>query len=77
MINYKQIAEKITGKKIGHYDSPGATDGRYFCEKGILCIIIQPNGGGMHSDFEWIERGGMEKLTQINLQFLRENALIE
>jgi len=76
MRKYLSIAEEVLGQKVPYYSSPGANDGRYFCAVGIPCVIIQPKGGCMHSDTEWIEIGGMEKLTEINLRFIKECAKI-
>ncbi|MBW3568655.1 M20 family metallopeptidase [Candidatus Parcubacteria bacterium] len=70
------IAEKVLGRKIKHADSAGSTDGRYFGSKGIPCIVIQPRGGNRHGDDEWIETGGMEKLTEMILQFIKQYAKI-
>lgn len=34
----------------------GATDGRWFAEYGIPCIVTGPHGHGAHGDDEWIVR---------------------
>lgn len=76
IVSYKAIAEQVLEKPVEFYGSPGANDGRYFCAYGIDCVIMQPVGGCMHSDDEWIESGGMEKFTEINLRFIKQYAKI-
>jgi acetylornithine deacetylase/succinyl-diaminopimelate desuccinylase-like protein len=75
--NFLPIAEKVLGKKIEYGNSAGSTDGRYLSDRGIACIVIQPNGGDRHADSEWIEVGGMEKLTEMTLQYIEQYAAID
>lgn len=70
------VAEEVLDKKIKTCHSIGATDGRYFCEKNIPCIVIQPNGGGRHSDSEWVDSNGVEDLTKILVKFIKKQAII-
>ena len=70
---FTHIAEDVLGRKIKTGHSKGSTDGRYFCSQNIPCIVIQPNGGGRHSDEEWIDKKGMQDLTRIVHKFITEN----
>lgn len=74
---FVEIAEKVLGRKIEESHSAGSTDGRYFCDKGIPCIVIQPSGNGRHSDDEWVDRKGVEDLTEIILQYIEKYAIIK
>lgn len=76
MDEFMAIAEKITGRKIKQGHSLGATDARYLCARGIPCIVIQPDGGGRHSDDEWIDEAGLLNLTEIIHSYIRSYAII-
>ncbi|HMH70070.1 MAG TPA: M20 family metallopeptidase [Candidatus Saccharimonadales bacterium] len=41
--------------EITYRESYGASDGRYFAPYNIPCIIIEPYGGGRHSNEEWLQ----------------------
>lgn len=71
------IAEEVLGKKIGYSHSTGATDARYLCAYDVPAIVIQPNGGGMHSDYEWVDAKGLHDLTEIILRFIDKCAIIK
>lgn len=43
----------------GYALSFGASDARFFAEKGIPTIVTRPDGGGMHGDSEWIDEAGL------------------
>jgi len=47
--------QKQTGKDVEYMESYGATDGRYFAEHGIPCIITEPRGGNRHGPEEWLK----------------------
>jgi acetylornithine deacetylase/succinyl-diaminopimelate desuccinylase-like protein len=46
--------EAITGKPPQYTKSFGASDARYFAQYDIPCIVIEPYGGGRHSQEEWL-----------------------
>lgn len=69
-----KVAERVLGRKISKGHSLGTTDARYFCARGIPCIVIQPDGGGRHSDDEWVDEKGVESLTEIIHKYLQDYA---
>lgn len=74
--DFEKIAVDVLGEPMQYSHATGATDARYMVPKGISCIIIQPNGGARHSNHEWIEIGGMEKLTEMIYRYIKQNAKI-
>lgn len=66
--------EDVLQKKITTGCSAGATDGRYFCEKNIPAIVIQPDGDGRHANSEWLDKKGFYQLTQIVQNYLEKCA---
>lgn len=77
VVDFIKVAEEILDKKISQSHSTGATDARYFCEYDIPCIVIQPNGGGLHADNEWVDAKGVEDLTEILFNFITKCAIKE
>lgn len=57
--------KEITGKEPSYCDSYGASDARYFVAHDIPCILIEPNGGGRHSEAEWLEASDLEKYYRV------------
>lgn len=51
---YKEIAESLLQREIPFKREHGGTDARYFSEKGIAAFLFGPEGGGIHSDDEWV-----------------------
>lgn len=52
---FLQALQEQTGKDITYMESYGATDGRYFAEHNIPCIIVEPRGGYRHGPEEWLK----------------------
>lgn len=77
VIDFIKTAEKVLGKTISQSHSTGATDARYFCEYDIPCIVIQPDGGGLHAEDEWVDAEGVADLTKILFNFITECAIKE
>lgn len=46
--------EKVTCEPAKFTKSYGGSDGRFFAQYDIPCIIVQPHGGGRHSPDEWL-----------------------
>lgn len=76
VIEFKKIAEEVLGRQIPLGHSAGTTDARYFCAKNIPCVVIQPDGGGRHSDSEWVDKNGVENMTIILYKFITQYAII-
>jgi len=53
---------------LGH--EHGATDGRFFSEKGTPTVIMYPEGGNLHADGEWVSVSSLLKLKEIMSQYL-------
>jgi succinyl-diaminopimelate desuccinylase len=53
---WDQVVREIRGDNApdGYALSFGASDARFFAAKGIPTIVTRPDGGGMHSEQEWI-----------------------
>lgn len=51
---YTKIASDILGRDVPCKREHGGTDARYFSEKGIPAFLFGPEGGGLHSDSEWV-----------------------
>ena len=67
---YKQVAQEILGREVQFDKEHGATDGRFFAEKGIPVIITNAIGGGIHSPDEWVDVSSLEKLKEIFRAFV-------
>jgi acetylornithine deacetylase/succinyl-diaminopimelate desuccinylase-like protein len=50
--------------------SHGSSDARFFLEKKIPVILVRPEGGGQHSEKEWISIKGLEKFYSILKEFV-------
>lgn len=72
VVDFIRIAEDVLRRKIPTGHSLGATDARFFCARRIPCIVIQPDGGGRHSDDEWVDQAGLTQLTAILNRYIRE-----
>ncbi len=69
---YKEKAEKILNRKIEFICEHGATDGRFFAQKGIPVIITNAIGYGLHTDEEWVDLESLNTLKEIFKSFLDE-----
>jgi acetylornithine deacetylase/succinyl-diaminopimelate desuccinylase-like protein len=50
--------------------SHGSSDARFFLEKKIPVILVRPEGGGHHSENEWISIKGLEKFYSVLKEFV-------
>ncbi len=74
VVSFIKTAEDVLDKKISYSHSTGSTDARFFCAKDIPTIVIQPDGGGRHSNDEWVDEKGLGQLTEILYRYIREEA---
>lgn len=72
--DYKAFAEKALGKKIEFEQQGGATDSRAFAERGSIVIMHSGSGDGMHASGEYVEFETVEKLAEIQTEFLKHLA---
>ncbi len=63
--SFLNALESVTEKKPSFCDSYGGSDARYFAALDIPCILIEPSGGGRHSDNEWLEASDLEKYYRV------------
>ncbi len=68
---FSEIVKEVTGKaEFGKIY--GATDGRFFAEKGIPCIMVYPIGDGIHGKEEWVDIDSIFKLEEIFYRFIKQ-----
>jgi succinyl-diaminopimelate desuccinylase len=48
----------------------GSSDARFFSEKNIPVIVIRPDGGGHHSEEEWIDLKSLNKFYKVLKAFV-------
>ncbi len=49
----------------------GATDGRFFASLGIPVITLYPVGGGIHSEYEWVEIDSLYKMYELFYDYVK------
>ena len=76
VVEFIEVAEKVLGHQIPTAHSVGATDARFFCARDVPCVVIQPNGGGRHSKDEWVDKKGVEQLTEILRKYIAKYGII-
>jgi succinyl-diaminopimelate desuccinylase len=65
---------EVIGRTTESSRAYAATDGRYFGAHGIPCVIVEPPGGGRHSENEWISIEGCQQFLVILSEFVRVQA---
>jgi succinyl-diaminopimelate desuccinylase len=63
--SFLETLRRQTGQEVDYCESYGASDGRFFAEFDIPCIIMEPNGGGRHSSEEWLATTDLEKYYRL------------
>ena len=74
ILDYKKFAEKILGKKLTFEYEGGATDAKEFAVRGSTVIMHSGTGDGMHAADEYVEVDSVEKIAEIQTQFLEKLA---
>ena len=72
LIKYKRIAEEVLNRKLSFSKEHGATDGRFFSERGMPVLITAPRGGNIHGNDEWVDLNSLEALFNIFFRFVKE-----
>jgi succinyl-diaminopimelate desuccinylase len=62
--------DDIVGREHAYIDAYGATDGRWFAEYGIPCIIIAPDGGDFHGPDEWVSRSDLKIFYDMTVDYI-------
>lgn len=70
ILDYKQFAENIMGRKIEFEHIGGATDSRSFALKGSTVIMHSGTGDGMHASGEYVELESVKQIADIQIKFL-------
>ncbi len=73
---FRKIAEKRYGIKAGKTRSYGASDARFFGERGVPVLVIAPKGGEIHSDGEWIDLEDLTRFYYVLKQWVLESSPI-
>lgn len=67
---FRALVEAHTGKKnLQPILSHGASDARFFAEHDIPVIVIRPDGGGHHSEVEWIDVKALQTFNNVIRDF--------
>lgn len=72
LMKYKRIAESILKHSVPFTKEHGATDGRFFSERGMAVLITAPKGGNIHGNDEWVNLNSLVDLFNIFLRFVKE-----
>ncbi|UFX82798.1 M20 family metallopeptidase [Candidatus Absconditicoccus praedator] len=68
---YYDIAKNVLGTdEIYFVREHGASDGRFFAQKGSKIILHRPSCGNLHVKKEWVSIAGIEGLYEIYSDFL-------
>lgn len=70
ILDYKHFAEEILGQELEFEHIGGATDSRSFAVRGSIVIMHSGTGEGMHAEGEYVEVDSVEKIADIQIQFL-------
>jgi succinyl-diaminopimelate desuccinylase len=74
--SFLAIAEQVTGEPITKTHSLGSSDACYFGDQNIPTIVIRPNGGGAHSDQEWIDKTGVVQFYEVIKTYIEHTTKI-
>ncbi len=69
---YIDVCRSAISKDITMIKCHSASDGRFFAHKNIPCLIMNPIGGNIHGDDEWVSLSSLITLKAIYEQYLRE-----
>ncbi len=74
ILQYKKLAEEKLAKRIEFEYIGGATDSREFAKKGSIVIMHSGSGDGEHTAGEYVDWSSVEKLFDIQKDFLKQLA---
>jgi succinyl-diaminopimelate desuccinylase len=67
---YISICRESLGKDVQIVKCHTASDGRFFAKKNIPCLIMNPIGGNIHSNDEWVSLSSLNELKTIYGKYL-------
>jgi succinyl-diaminopimelate desuccinylase len=68
--NYKKIIEKHFQTKVAFKGEHGGSDARFFTKFNFPVFIHNANGGGHHSEKEWVDLESLEVLKEVLKEFI-------
>jgi len=68
----RKAAREVTGKRIGFGSNHGASDARYFIEKGINTAVLGPVGKNHHSPEEYVTISSLVTHFNVLKKFIAE-----
>ena len=71
---FSEIAYEKFKIKTSFTFSHGSSDARFFLQKNIPVILLRPNGGGHHSEKEYIDLESLEKFYLLLKEFVQKVA---
>jgi acetylornithine deacetylase/succinyl-diaminopimelate desuccinylase-like protein len=71
---YMDVVQEITGRRPQGTISLAGSDAPYFTEAHIPCILSCPQGGGHHSEHEWLDKQSFLQFVPIVREFLERTA---
>lgn len=72
LVNMKESIKETLGKDAKFIKEHGATDARFFAERGINSVILYPVGGNIHGKGEWVSLSSLESLFHIFEKFINK-----
>lgn len=69
---FKKIAKEKFNIDIKATKSHGASDARFFGEKGIPVLVIAPKGGDIHSDDEWVDLDNLVLFYEVMKEWVKQ-----
>ncbi len=72
LLSMKESVREVIGREPGFVKEHGATDARFFEEKGIHSVILYPVGGNIHGKDEWVSLDSLVKLYNIFERFVEK-----
>jgi acetylornithine deacetylase/succinyl-diaminopimelate desuccinylase-like protein len=70
----KEIIEDVTGAKPELILCHGGSESGYYMAKGTPVIMFSPEGGGHHSDEEWVSAQGVEDFYTVIRRYVEQAA---
>jgi len=74
VVAYAKSVEKAIGRPMQTVRSNGGSDARHIAHYNIPALVAYPNGGGRHSDEEWIETESLFQFRDVIHDYLTQTA---
>lgn len=70
--DYINVASSLLNKNIDMINCQSASDGRFFTEKNIPCLVMNPVGGNIHCKDEWVSLKSLNILKKIYESYIEQ-----